>query len=308
MAMFFTSCTQSRSELIFVPEFYGENVEEVILGKYLLTKTNESDYLITDFMGNILCDLGSWDKVEYNTGVFNCISQNGEYTAAYHIAGSWLPVKNTYRVAELFSGTKSLTPIMLEDGFYFKYVNIQKIPVGSDDGYGPVLTSASEFSEGFSVVRGKDQKLYLITEQFDEQILAIQNGIPDRAGFQNGVLRICTDDIYNATISSGCYITKNNTLLTTEYEGKTIKYFELCQNFSEGLAAVKIDGLWGYIDTNGALVISPEYLCASSFSKGNAGVTFSDGSFGTIDTNGMLINGPFKENEFSGEYYDGYFL
>jgi hypothetical protein len=42
--------------------------------------------------------------------------------------------------------------------------------------------------------------------------------------------------------------------------------------FSEGLAAVKIDGKWGYIDTAGTLVIPAQYKKAQPFSEGLAAV------------------------------------
>ena len=41
-------------------------------------------------------------------------------------------------------------------------------------------------------------------------------------------------------------------------------------SFSEGLAAVKTDGLWGYIDTKGNTVIPEQFDIAFSFSEGLA--------------------------------------
>lgn len=42
--------------------------------------------------------------------------------------------------------------------------------------------------------------------------------------------------------------------------------------FAEGLAAVRIDEKWGYMDTAGAVIIAPAFLEASSFSEGLAAV------------------------------------
>jgi hypothetical protein len=44
--------------------------------------------------------------------------------------------------------------------------------------------------------------------------------------------------------------------------------FEQAEDFSEGLAAVKIGDWWGYIDTKGAVVIEPKFGAAHTFSEG----------------------------------------
>ena len=43
-------------------------------------------------------------------------------------------------------------------------------------------------------------------------------------------------------------------------------------NFSEGLASVRRDGKWGFIDTNGKVVIAPRFDFAESFHEGRAQV------------------------------------
>ncbi len=52
--------------------------------------------------------------------------------------------------------------------------------------------------------------------------------------------------------------------------------FEDVRNFSEGLAAVRVDGKWGYIDASGEMVIEPQFVLASDFSGGIAAVTFDE--------------------------------
>ncbi|RPI18453.1 MAG: hypothetical protein EHM58_05200 [Ignavibacteriae bacterium] len=58
--------------------------------------------------------------------------------------------------------------------------------------------------------------------------------------------------------------------------------------FSEGLAVVRIGGLYGYINTSGQLVIPAIYREAHSFSEGLAGVS-TGYKLGFIDTSGKLI-------------------
>ena len=64
--------------------------------------------------------------------------------------------------------------------------------------------------------------------------------------------------------------------------------FEIASPFSEGLAAVRIDGLYGYVDPTGKIVVAPRFRAAGSFSDGYAEVRL-DGASGIIDRSGRLI-------------------
>jgi len=46
--------------------------------------------------------------------------------------------------------------------------------------------------------------------------------------------------------------------------------FQAAGNFSEGLAEVQVDGLWGFIDKQGRMMIEPQYELANPFSEGIA--------------------------------------
>ena len=76
-----------------------------------------------------------------------------------------------------------------------------------------------------------------------------------------------------------------------EKEGETLRIpqkFEVAQPFSEGLAAVRIDGLFGFINPRGEIVVSPRFQSASSFSGGYAEVRIDNAS-GAIDRSGRLV-------------------
>lgn len=72
--------------------------------------------------------------------------------------------------------------------------------------------------------------------------------------------------------------------------------FCFAKDFSEGLAAVQVDGKHGYIDKNGRMVISPRFRTADSFSEGlaRAGFVDKDGSLrvGFIDKSGRFVIKP----------------
>jgi hypothetical protein len=66
------------------------------------------------------------------------------------------------------------------------------------------------------------------------------------------------------------------------------KIFEMNRGFSEGLAAVRINGLWGYIDRDGEWKILPRYDNACTFREGYAGVLL-DGYGGFINRDGDMV-------------------
>ena len=81
----------------------------------------------------------------------------------------------------------------------------------------------------------------------------------------------------------------------------TIKYSNVGY-FSEGLAAVELDGKWGYIDMTGSEVIPPKYDNVGSFSEGLAIVVIND-QYGFIDKTGNEIT-PIKYDA-AGNFSEG---
>lgn len=64
--------------------------------------------------------------------------------------------------------------------------------------------------------------------------------------------------------------------------------FEVAGFFSQGLAAVRVDGLYGYIDPTGRMAIAPRFEAAGSFAGGYAEIRLNDAS-GIIDRSGRLV-------------------
>lgn len=74
--------------------------------------------------------------------------------------------------------------------------------------------------------------------------------------------------------------------------------------FSDGLSAVKIGDLWGYIDQNGALKINAEWADAEPFCGGYARVEYPNGGYTYIDGSGnVAYDGIFDTaGSFSASY------
>lgn len=64
--------------------------------------------------------------------------------------------------------------------------------------------------------------------------------------------------------------------------------YDSVRNFSEGLAAVEQDGKWSFIDKTGAVVLRPEYDAVDSFSEGLAAVR-RNWKYGYIDRTGAMV-------------------
>jgi hypothetical protein len=64
--------------------------------------------------------------------------------------------------------------------------------------------------------------------------------------------------------------------------------FMNAQHFSEGFAAVEVDGKWGYIDRNGQMVIQPQFHKAKAFKNGTARVEVSPDNWRYIDRTGKI--------------------
>lgn len=62
--------------------------------------------------------------------------------------------------------------------------------------------------------------------------------------------------------------------------------YEDAREFSEGLAAVKSGGLWGFVDQNGTFVVEPQFLEVGDFHSGLAAVKNESGLWGYIDKGG----------------------
>lgn len=82
---------------------------------------------------------------------------------------------------------------------------------------------------------------------------------------------------------------------------KPIEEYEDAYGFSEGLAAVKIGGKYGYIDKDKNLIIKPGFDIANLFHKGKAWVKV-EGKYGIIDKKGAFFVEPQFEDILNYDY------
>ena len=65
--------------------------------------------------------------------------------------------------------------------------------------------------------------------------------------------------------------------------------FESAEEFHEGLAAVAVEGKYGYVDTSGKWVIRPKFEHADAFRNGLARVSWTPAIYGYIDKTGKAV-------------------
>ena len=116
-----------------------------------------------------------------------------------------------------------------------------------------------------------------------------------------------------------CYLAYNNSggFIETQLRDGTIVYinvvtgeltrtdFSEAMAFSDGLAAVSVGGLWGYVNTDFTFVIEPQYMTADPFVGKRAVVRTTDGDYVLIDKSGqqLIVS---AEGAISNWYSDSY--
>jgi len=103
--------------------------------------------------------------------------------------------------------------------------------------------------------------------------------------FSEGLAAVANEDDKHG------FIDKSGNLVIPFIFEHNIEDTYLYQGFSDGLAAVCMDGKFGYINKNGDFVIEPKFDYAGRFSDGLA-LVLVDGLFGYIDRNGNYVIEP----------------
>ncbi len=88
------------------------------------------------------------------------------------------------------------------------------------------------------------------------------------------------------------FIDKTGEVVVGKTKNKHVGKFEDADDFSEGLAAVKMGKKWGYIDTKDQIVIPYQFHEAKGFSESLAPATIDGQKWGFIDRTGHFVITP----------------
>jgi hypothetical protein len=151
--------------------------------------------------------------------------------------------------------------------------------------------SGAEQGKKGEAVRPKSESDFIIEPQYDhcdmpvDGIIGTQKGNGDdmKHGFIDIEGKVITDAIYDET---------------KYYIGAS----SMSSGFSQGMAPVKRNGKWGYIDMKGNAATDFEYEDADLFNDGLARITLN-GKYGYINKTGEIVIEP--QYESSSEFHDG---
>lgn len=173
----------------------------------------------------------------------------------------------------------------------------------------------SYFEDGIATAK-KDGRLVLIdtmgniVQQFPEIVqsmylsgnYAIIHGSDGRAGFMKRSGEIVLEPKYNgieplyddfaAVQIEGDDLGVKSAFIDTTGSFVFGKTFGFIRSFSEGYAAVEVNGKWGFIDRTGKQAVEPVYDDVKGFYKGLAIVGLKHGKsfrYGYIDTTGRVV-------------------
>jgi len=161
--------------------------------------------------------------------------------------------------------------------------------------------NASSFKNGLSTYYTKESGITL----FDTSGTTIMNHLESAEGLYDELIKVKRNG------KCGFIDRKGNIQIDFQYEEDRIrpidKFLKLNTDsldalpkakyrnvglFSNGLAKIQIDGLWGFINTKNEVVIEPKFKKALYFSDGLAGVSIDGVLWGFIDTNGNFTIQP----------------
>ena len=82
--------------------------------------------------------------------------------------------------------------------------------------------------------------------------------------------------------------------------------YERVYRFSEGMAAVKLNGRWGFIDIDGTVIVPCEYDEVECSFKDGKGKLLKDNTVYVFDKNGSQID-IYEQETYDEDYYNGYY-
>jgi hypothetical protein len=148
-----------------------------------------------------------------------------------------------------------------------------------------------QFSDGLARVRYDTPKGTMMTMEGEQTAYRYQYGFVDHDGNE-----VILPQFGEATyFSEGFALASppNSDLLgIIDKNGSFVHApeYEDGSEFHEGLAAVMVNGKWGYVDSNGSWVIPPQFSHAQSFWHGLARVAWKDAvEYGYINKRGETV-------------------
>lgn len=281
------------------------------MGSFGLWKWSAEGFAVTDGYG-VTIPIGRWTDVRSSGGILFCKNEGSEtrhFALNARNGGVWVEGQDFFddRTEVTSFGDASLIPQRDARTGKLGYLNRQQVwfipPRYLHDDY-----ERECFSDGVALPLDWDtrERLFLTEDGQSAPLCDLGSGWLSEFGqFHDGLMRIKQE--YSGYQNNGeetalyQFLTKDNTPLQPG-----IRYGN-ARDFSEGLAAVQKDGLWGFIDTNGDVAIEFQYSVAGDFHEGRAAVSNQQSNLFYIDKTGTRVSQPIVGYEFTGEARGGLF-
>lgn len=158
----------------------------------------------------------------------------------------------------------------------------------------PKYQVADDFSEGYALV-SQDADHYTFIDTLGKKITQ------EEFEFEELKISVNAKPFFkNNLFSNGLAVIKKNGkygYINSKGEIAIAPQYTYCERFSAGLAAVKIDSLWGFINTAGQMIIKPAYKQVGQFSNDLCLVSNQEGLYDVkwkiINRTGVVVSKEF---------------
>jgi hypothetical protein len=254
-----------RSGTVVIPptfEAWGNGGGEFHAGLLETTDLSEGKYV--DREGKRAFDKDFYFGWDFSEGLAGAMEEEEGLRGYLDSSGEFAISPRFSRDKELSSFSDGLARIRVNR----KYGYIDR---NGDFAIEPRFLEAEKFVEGMARVVVVDEPCWYVSDHACGKVGVLPWGTPEAEG-----LPFC----------KYTFVNKSGKLLDRE--------FDRIRDYGEEMAPARVDGEWGYIDSEGRTVIKPSFDDAWPFSDGLARVRVR-GKFGFIDTSGAYVKHPIFE-------------
>lgn len=238
-------------------------------------------------------------------GNIKVLTLNGQEAKDQSIYSKTLTDDKKYYIAidknEVYKVMNSKDEVIIDNNFtYIEYIRDGYFIVAKDGKNGIIN------SEGKSIADLEYNSIFKLNKT---DIIQANLNLTNTATFYDkGMNNICEmQDTKIINKDNYIQIENNTERRYFDFSGRELQYKEIEPN--NKLYASKVNDKWGFVDTQGNVVVKNEYEMVTEFNKqGFAGIK-KDGLWGVIDLNGEIIQKPIYDIKWSnpnfiGKYYE----
>ena len=259
--------------------------------------------------------LGRYDEIEEYSNGYAVVINEGKYGYVDH-SGNY-NIEPTYQYAGAFG--RDFGPIQDESGEWYYVDNEGNRRMNYPDDLELEVTKLGYIGNGQYAV-GNESTVYFANTDgeivsgpyqdagaYNEQRAVVKKVdkwyLADLQGniLSDGYEQFAMDVQRNSYRNGVAFAQIQEKYVMLNGDGKTVttqKYQDAKCFLDDTYAAVEINGLWGFVDNQGKVVIEPVYEDALSFSNGFAAVK-KDGLWGYINLEGKMVISPVFEDAHS---------